>query len=135
MDKRLEDINKLLINYSLGKFDFKIRTSDDYDEIDAFIVNIHMLGEELKTSTISKDYFNNIFHSVTDKLFVLDKAGNVTDINQAVTLKLGYTLEHIRGTCIDTLSGNLGQFHTYVMKKMRGNDSIVNWESIIYTKT
>jgi len=133
MDSRLEDINRLLINYSLGKFDYKIESSDNYDEIDAFIVNIHMLGEELKTSTISKDYFNNIFHSVSDKLFVLDTAGIITDVNQAVIHKLGYKLPDIKGLCIDVLSGNIGQFHSYAMKAMQSNDSIVQWESVIYT--
>jgi len=133
MDSRLEDINKLLINYSLGKFDFKIDPSSKFDEIDAFIVNIHMLGEELQSSTISKDYFNNIFHSISDKLFVLDNAGIINDVNRAVTEKLGYELDDVKGLPIDSLAGNAGQFGTYVLKAMHSADDIVRWESIFYT--
>ena len=87
MDSRLEEINNLLIRYSLGDFDYSIQPSERYDEIDAFITNINMLGEELKTSVISRDYFNNIFHSVSDMLLVLDNKGDITSINKAVTEK------------------------------------------------
>ena len=84
MDPRLEEINTLLISYSLGDFNQKISTSDKMDEIDAFITNINMLGEELKISTISKNYFNNIFNSVSTMLFVLDANGTINSINKAV---------------------------------------------------
>ena len=68
-DPRFEKINELFINYSLGDFDYKIDLSPKLDEIDAFISNINMLGEELKATTISKNYFNNIFNSVSDIIF------------------------------------------------------------------
>jgi PAS domain S-box-containing protein len=133
MEPRFEEINKLLINYSLGEFDYKIKPSDNYDEIDAFIVNINMLGEELKASTISKNYFNNIFHSIADKLFVLDNTGKITDINKAVQEKLGYKDEEILRNSIDFLSGEQGQFNTQVKKQMHSANSIAHWETIIYS--
>ena len=102
----LEDINNLLIRYSLGDFDYSIQPSEKYDEIDAFITNINMLGEELKTSVISRDYFNNIFHSVSDMLFVLDNKGEITSINKAVTDRLQYSENQLRETSINFIAGD-----------------------------
>lgn len=87
MDPRFKEINELFINYSQGNFDYKIEFSPQLDEIDAFISNINMLGEELKATTISKNYFNNIFNSVSDIIFIMEKNGEIRDLNKA-----GFTL-------------------------------------------
>jgi transcriptional regulator with PAS, ATPase and Fis domain len=62
------------------------------DEVDAFISGVNMLGEEMKDKTISRDYFNNIFNSVSDMVFVLDKQGKIENINQSVAHHLHYSL-------------------------------------------
>ena len=90
-DPRFVKINELFINYAKGNFDFKIKTSSNLDEIDAFISNINMLGEELKATTISKNYFNNIFHSVSDIIFIIKKNGEILDLNSAGYKLLKYS--------------------------------------------
>jgi len=114
MDARFEDINNLLIRYSLGDFDYSIQPSEKYDEIDAFITNINMLGEELKTSVISRDYFNNIFNSVSDMLFVLDNKGEITSINKAVTERLRYSENQLRETSINFITGDGSRLFEYI---------------------
>ncbi len=91
MDKRLQQINDLLINYSMGNFDVKVQLSQRLDDIDAFISGVNMLGEELKTTTISRNYFNNIFHAVSDILLVLNLDGTIQMVNQAAELVLSAT--------------------------------------------
>lgn len=90
MHRRLQQINKLLQAYSSGKFDRQLDASTGNDIIDACIIGINMLGEELQATTISRNYFNNIFHAVSDMIFVLDKKGIIRDINQSVTTQLHY---------------------------------------------
>jgi len=84
-DNRLIQISELLANYSLGDFDHEIELSNDLDEIDSILSGVNMLGEELKTTTISRDFFSDIFKAVGDMLFVLDAKGNIKDCNSSAT--------------------------------------------------
>lgn len=95
-DERFYKIQKQLAAYSLGNFDKKIAPSRRLDEVDAFIVGVNILGEELKDKTISRDYFNSIFDSVSDMVFVLDKEGRIENINTSVTRHLKYDVESLR---------------------------------------
>src|SRR5688500_18717530 len=107
MDNRFDKIRRLLMAYSLGNFDKKLSMSSRMDEIDAFISGVNMLGEELKDKTISRDYFNNIFDSVSDMVFVLDKQGKIENINKSVTNHLQYSLDFLRGKPISYLLSKL----------------------------
>ncbi len=131
MDSRLEEINNLLIRYSLGDFDYSIQPSEKYDEIDAFITNINMLGEELKTSVISRDYFNNIFHSVSDMLLVLDNKGEITSINKAVTEKLRYSENQLRETSINFIAGDDAKLFEYI-RSMLGKERFLNNVEVVF---
>jgi PAS domain S-box-containing protein len=97
MDERFNKIRRLLTAYSLGNFDKKLPMSPRQDEVDAFINGVNMLGEELKERTISRDYFNNIFNSVSDMVFVIDKQGKIENINAPVTHHLQYGLDYLSG--------------------------------------
>lgn len=118
MDPRFEKINDLFINYSLGDFDFKIEISEKLDEIDAFISSINMLGEELKTTTISKNYFNNIFNSVTDMVFVLHTDGTIKSTNQIAERKLNFSSWEIINKSIDAFTSGGKSLYPYIKKKL-----------------
>lgn len=81
-NQRLIDISTLLANYSVGNYDYVVPLSDELDEIDSIISNINMLGEELKETTISRDFFSSVFETVTNCLFVLDQRGTIIDTNE-----------------------------------------------------
>lgn len=104
IDKRLMDISDLLANYSTGNFDYEIQFSDKLDEIDTIISSINMLGEELKETTISRDFFSSIYDAVSNMLFVLDNQGTIIDINQSVSRTTG--LENLIGTQFIDLSNS-----------------------------
>src|SRR6185369_3946686 len=95
-DERFNKIRNLLVAYAHGNFDKKVGMSRRMDEVDAFIAGVNMLGEELKDKTISRDYFNNIFNSVSDMVFVLDTKGQIENINTSVTRNLQYELDALR---------------------------------------
>ena len=133
MDSRFEQINNLLINYSLGNFNHKIEPTDNFDEIDAFICNINMLGEELKYSTISRDYFNNIFHSVSDMLFVLNMDGIIHQVNKAAIDKLNYSESQLRESPIDSITSEFFQFFDFIKKEFENNLPILEIETTLYS--
>lgn len=125
MDNRFRKINRLLSEYSLGNFNKKLRISSRMDEVDAFIMGVNMLGEELKEKTISRNYFNNIFNSVSDMVFVLDKQGKVQNINTSVTNHLGYDLDALQGKAISYLVDKLQpDWFNQVLKDMRASKTI-----------
>lgn len=88
MDSRFKKLNELLIEYSLGNYDARIKVSTLKDEVDAFITGVNMLGEELKSTAISRNYFTDIFDSVADKVFVLNKKGIIVNANKSVSENL-----------------------------------------------
>jgi PAS domain S-box-containing protein len=97
INDRIEDINKLIFEIASGNFDYKIKRTDSHDELEAIVTGINMLVEELKISTVSRDYFNNILKGVVDLLFILDQDFHIHTINQVVTDSLGYELNELLG--------------------------------------
>ena len=79
-----DEISNLLIEYAAGNYTVKGKLSEKQDEVDMIIQGINMLGEELMATNISKDYFLNIYNSVTDLIIILDKNQNILDINSSV---------------------------------------------------
>lgn len=56
-DERLERINQLLLQYTLGEYKHRETISDKGDEIDAIVIGLNTLGEELEASgTVVRDY-------------------------------------------------------------------------------
>ncbi len=104
MDKRLIQIRKRLGEYAVGKFYHKpLLISPALDETDAIMTGINIMGEELQSVTISRNYFNNIFNTVTDMVFLLNKKGKIVDYNQSACTQLGYTTEELRGMPVKQL--------------------------------
>jgi PAS domain S-box-containing protein len=134
MDNRFDKIRKLLTAYSLGNFDKKLAMSSRMDEVDAFISGVNMLGEELKDRTISRDYFNNIFDSVSDMVFVLDKQGIIENINKPVTNYLQYSLDFLMGKPLSYVLNKPqhGWFST-VLKDIRAS-RMTSYETIFKTR-
>ncbi len=134
MDSRFRKISKLLSEYSLGNFDKKLGMSSRMDEVDAFISGVNMLGDELKDKTISRDYFNNIFNSVSDMVFVLNKQGKIENINHSVTNHLQYSLHFLKGKPINYLLDKLQpEWFSRILKDMRASRKI-SYETVFKTR-
>lgn len=95
MDTRLRKIATLLSDYSLGRFDKKVKLSGKQDPYDGIIFALNMLGEELNATTISKNYFTNIFHAVSDVIIVLDTSLRITNTNKIFEDMLGYKMDDL----------------------------------------
>lgn len=103
MDRRLQQINSRLTQYSQGNFKQQLKLSPALDEIDAISAGINMVVEELKASTISKNYFTNIFNSVSDMVFVTNSKGIIKDINNAAEKQLNYAPGSLTGKNIHSV--------------------------------
>ena len=124
-----DEISNLLIEYAAGNYTVKGKLSEKQDEVDMIIQGINMLGEELMATNISKDYFLNIYNSVTDLIIILDKNQNILDINSSVCSlfkiepkevigKSIYFSQHYMFKTIDEeirlYDGKLGKYYSYV---------------------
>lgn len=104
MDQRIKNITRLLSDYASGNFDHTLPVSKKMDTVDAITSAINMLGEELKDITISRNYFNDIFHTVSDMLFILDREELILDCNKAVCVHTGYNCSRLRKSSINVFS-------------------------------
>ncbi|MGH2642481.1 MAG: PAS domain S-box protein, partial [Chitinophagaceae bacterium] len=130
MDNRYKKINRLLSAYSKGDFDKAIPLSGTLDGLDAIISGINMLGEELKAVTISRDYFNNIFNTVSDMVLLVDSRGIIRDLNKAVYHQLGYSKTELSGkpvSCLQT-TGNKS-LSTGLLKEVRSGKGIMQMDT------
>jgi PAS domain S-box-containing protein len=87
---RIDQISQMIFEIAGGNFDYTIDLTDKEDELDAIVIGINMLREEIKASTVSRDYMDSIYKGVVDMLFVLDANYNIQSINSAVTELLGF---------------------------------------------
>ena len=87
---RLE--NLLDVVTSLAELDFSKRAKihGDGEFLDGIAYGLNMLSEELRASTISRDYYDGIIRSMAEGLVVVDAHGTITDVNPALAALLGY---------------------------------------------
>jgi signal transduction histidine kinase len=135
--ERLFEISSLLANYSIGNFSEKVEVSDKLDEIDSIIMGINMLGEELEDTTISKNIFENIFNSVSNILFIVNKNGVIVGTNehgkQIKSIKLNKTL--FSSICNVRSKDNSFLYLTSNMKTQFESEFVNLKNKIIYTQT
>ena len=134
MDKGLRNIDKLLTAYAVGDFDKRLRLSGQLDETDAVISGLHMLGEELKALTVSRDYFNNIFNTVSEMVLVLTARGEIEELNETACSRLGYLKKSLVGRPVDILTGDASSSLFRQLRRQRGPDGLVRiWDRCFLT--
>ena len=87
---QIEEISNLLLEYSAGNYAYQGTISEKVDELDMVIAGINMLGEELLSTNVSKDYFSSIFNAVTDLVIIADQSGVLSDCNRSTEEALGF---------------------------------------------
>lgn len=90
--KRIDDISQLINEVASGNFDYKMELSEYDDELEGLIEGINMLGEELKASTVSRDFMESIYRGVVDILMILKPDLTIERVNNAVLEHLGYAV-------------------------------------------
>lgn len=78
-------------------------TIENKDEIGALAASLNTMAASLQSTTVSRDYFDNIINSLVDMLFIIDHDGVVTMANPAASRVLGYELEELIGLHMNQL--------------------------------
>lgn len=96
-DKRIVEIHQLLIELASGNFSSRGKLTENIDDLDAIIIGINTLSEELLTSTYSRDYLNSIFKGIVDMTIVLNSDDIIQRVNEPVCKLLLYDKEELIG--------------------------------------
>jgi PAS domain S-box-containing protein len=106
------------------------------DEIGVLANSFNKMTEDLRRTTISKDYFDNIIGSMNDTLVVVDPDARIRSVNKATCKLLGYKEDELIGRDIslivpqeETVFGGTG------FKSLLGEATILNQEVDYVTKT
>lgn len=101
---RIEEISKLIFEVANGNFSYRIPSSPhDTDELEAIILGVNMLGQELRKSTVSRDYMERIYDGVIDILIIMDANLKIKTVNNATCELLGYSEQELMGTPLEGL--------------------------------
>ncbi|MGO3183811.1 MAG: helix-turn-helix domain-containing protein [Aequorivita sp.] len=102
--KRLKKIAEAIAEMAAGGFYYHIEKSSKKDSIDAIILGINMMAEEMREALIHQGYVNaneTIKHIVLMN-FQIDLNGKVKAVNQQVCEILYYPCEEIVGQSFDS---------------------------------
>ncbi|MDG2227662.1 MAG: PAS domain S-box protein [Flavobacteriales bacterium] len=101
VDNRFDQIQEFITQLALGNFQHKVTPSESLDELDALIVGINMLGEELK---ISQEKHVALFEHAGDAILIYCAASDkFVDSNEAATALLGFSAKDLRLLTIEEL--------------------------------
>ena len=102
-EEQIAEISNLLLEYSAGNYEYQGDISDQVNELDMIISGINMLGEELLSTNVSKEYFSSIFNAVTDLVLIIGEQGNLLDVNKAAEERLEISRDNLQDLHIDQL--------------------------------
>lgn len=95
--ERLDKISDMLLSLANHNFDVEYDVFDKHDDFDALLTGLAILGQELKQSTVSKEYLTSIYKGIVDMLIIIDVNGVITDINTYVEKTLVYKRSELIG--------------------------------------
>lgn len=78
---------------------------DRNDELGELVQSFNDMTQELKSTTVSKRYMDNIFDSMSDALVVIRPDLSIELVNQATCHLLGYDKEELLGKSVNILFG------------------------------
>lgn len=95
----VDPINKLRDGFDYlkkGSFGNKVEIRSG-DEIQDLAVDFNNMVEDLRKSTVSRDYFDKIIQSMSDMLFVVDSYGTIALVNKRTCELLEYSEAELKG--------------------------------------
>ncbi|CAN2044862.1 two-component system, NtrC family, sensor kinase [Candidatus Magnetomoraceae bacterium gMMP-13] len=124
------------IEIGRGKLDIKINIKLK-DEIGDLANSFNKMTEDLKKSTVSRNYFDNIIKSMIEALIVITPEGNIQSVNEATLNLLEYNENEIIGQAIGILFTEKEEeknFKDTKLQELIKKDSVQNLHLFYYTK-
>jgi PAS domain S-box-containing protein len=132
--KRIDTIHNLILEIASGNFEARGEISSDQDDLDAITAGINMLVEELKESTVSRDYLDSIYTSIVDMVIILDAEGNIKSVNSELEKTLGYTSRELIEQPFSVLFYRNSRRLGSIFRKIEENSSFHSIEKVFQTK-
>ena len=89
-DPRLQQVIDMITRLAAGDFDTEPVRPDRDDDLGAILTGLEMLGEELRESFVTRDYFDNIINSMGHAVVVLDDCDRLKSLNATARDLLSY---------------------------------------------
>jgi len=133
MDRRIHKVNRVFTDLIEGRFHRTFPLSGEPDEWNTALSVLKILGEELASRTVSRDYFHNIIDSVSDMVFVVSRQGKILDINRQVVTQLGREENSLLGVDFNTvLYPGYPSIFSDVLALLKANGGSVNRLSAVF---
>jgi len=127
-EHRLNDFLSVIMAIASLDYTKQIPVSDEDTIFDAVASGLNMLGEELHSSTVSRDYIENIIHSMNDSLVVFSPDGNIQSVNDATCAMLGYEEEELVAQPVGTIFADEQLFKGAPLEELIKDDSARNYD-------
>ena len=126
-ERRLDEILNVIMAISSLDYTKRAPVNDEGNIFDAIASGLNMLGEELRASTVSKDYVDNILRSMNDTLVVVSPDGNILTVNDATCAMLEYKEEELVGQPVGKIFSEEQLFKDARFEKLIKDGSIRNY--------
>ena len=120
--QRMKFMHKMLFEMARGNFNNQIPLSQFDDEMEALVVLLNMVAEELKESVFYSGFVNPFitYKMVTCATFILDENDAIKNVNQGVIDILGYDEIEMVGRPIDSfIKADFGDISEQEKKAMK----------------
>lgn len=126
----IEKIHELIFSFAEGDFTKRGSISSERGVTDSIIAGVNMLGEELESTTVSRDYLLSIYNSASDLMFVVDNNGIIIDLNNSVVNRLNVDRTDLIGEKVGNIfHGNEKGAIGDLIKRIRGDQKSISFNS------
>ncbi len=134
IEASLNDLEKIIIDYASLRFDRDLNNICAPEVFQGLYLGLKMLGEELRFSTVSVDYLNNIYESMSDILIVTDKDYFIKTANSATFQMLCYTENELIDKPLSIVFHQNEQIEKELKPNVQNDKQIKNKEFIFVSK-
>ncbi len=131
--KPIKNLSKSAIKIGEGDFAQKIEVPNSGDEISDLANAFDRMIKDLKKTTVSKDYVDNIIRSMIDILIVTDPDAKIKTVNKATCDLLEYKENELVGNPISMVLAE-GKFKGTGFQKLFNGDSLTSYETTYKSK-
>lgn len=130
--KRITDATR---EVAAGNLDILLEIERN-DEIGALANSFNKMTEDLRKTTISRDYVDNIIGSMNDTLVAVDPEAKITNVNRATSKLLEYEEDELIGKDINLIIPREEKnFRGKGFQRLLGQASVVNHELDYLTRS
>jgi PAS domain S-box-containing protein len=130
----IKRITDAIEHVAKGDLNMRLTIKRD-DEIGSLADAFNNMTEDLRKTTISKDYVDNIISSMNDTLVVVDPDTKIVSVNRATCELLGYKEDELIGSDINLIVPQIEIFRDQKLLKLPGEVPVENRELYYVTKS